>query len=270
MSCCARFGHWSKFVAAGSCVALLGLLLGAKPQEATDAVTRQAAHEVELFAAIEAGQLEARLILQDEFQGKVLFRSKTGGPLAVRLPDVLAGVPVLAQNVGNGNFFGQGINGQGNNGQGNSGQSQAVGGAVNPNGGNQNGPAGAALFNVPAERVAQLTFNSVCLEHGKVAPRAVMKYRLVPLAQVSGDPALAEVLTSYLRGHCTQEAAQAAAWHFASGMSWDQLAAMQVRRATGMRSPYFTSASLQEAKRLAARSQPADDSPQDSLATQAL
>jgi len=262
MFACAQFGRWSKFVAAGSGVAILGLLLGAKPQEASKSVSSQAAEEVDLFAAIEAGQLEARLILQDEFQGKVLLRNQAGKPLDVRLPEVLAGVPVLGQNVGIGNIFGP-------DSQGNSGQPQPVGGGINLNGGDPNAPAAGALFNVPAERVAQLSFRSVCLEHGKVSPRAVMKYRLVPLAQVSGDPAMAEVLKLYLRGHCNQKAAQAAAWHFANHMSWDQLAAMQVRRATGARSPYFTTAGLQEAKRLAARWQPADDSPHDSLATQA-
>jgi hypothetical protein len=228
-----------------------GLLLGAKPQESGGPVAGGDREEVELFAAIEAGQLEAKLILQDEFRGKVLLRNKTGKPLSVRLPEVMAGVPVLAQNVGNGNGFGPGI-GQGN-GQANSGQPQAVGGGVN--GGNQNGQNGA-LFNVPAERVAQLNFNSVCLEHGKVAPRAVMKYRLVPLSEVNSEPALGDVLTSYLRGHCTQEAAQAAAWHLASEMSWDELAALQIRRATGMRSPYFSAAGLREARRLAEQSQP--------------
>jgi hypothetical protein len=79
---------------------------------------------------------------------------------------------------------------------------------------------------------------------------------------------LANVLTSYLRGHCTQESTQAVAWHIASKMSWDDLAALKIRRATGMRTPHFTAASIQEAKRLTEQSQAAADGPQDSLATQ--
>ncbi|MBI3464377.1 MAG: hypothetical protein HY000_15170 [Planctomycetes bacterium] len=237
---------------------ILGVLLGAKPQAASTGNSGQEVREVNLFDAIEAGQLEARLILKDQLHGKVLFRSKTGTPLSVRLPEVLAGVPVLAQNVGAG--FGPG-----NGGQGTGGQSQVVDGGMDPGAGNQNGPA--AVFNVPAERVAQLTFRSVCLEHGKSAPRPASKYRLTPLSEVSSHPAVAEVLGSYLRGHSSQQATQAAAWHFASGMSWEQLAAKQIRRATGARSAYFTGAVLQEAKRLANRWQTAVDAPQDSLAT---
>ena len=92
---CSRFDRWPK-IAVGSLIVGSALLLGAKPQEAGK-TAGQEAQEVELFAAIEAGQLEARLILQDEFQGKVLFRNKAGVPLDVRLPDVMARVRARAE-----------------------------------------------------------------------------------------------------------------------------------------------------------------------------
>lgn len=41
------------------------------------------------------------------------------------------------------------------------------------------------------------------------------------------------------RGMLPQRVAQAAAWHLANGMSWQQLAAKQLRFANGMRRPYF-------------------------------
>jgi hypothetical protein len=153
-------------------------------------------------------------------------------------------------------------------GQGTGGQTQAVGGGVDPGGGNPNDPG--AVFNVPAERVAQLAFRSVCLEHGKPAPRAAVQYRLTPLSDVTSHPAVAAVLASYLRGSASQQSTQAAAWHFASGMSWDELAAKQIRWATGARSAYFSAEVLRDARRLAGSCQiVADTRPQNSLATPA-
>ena len=63
---------------------------------------------VQLFSAIEAGQLEVRLIPKDSTQCQVLIANRSDRPLNVALPEAFAGVPVLAQfdpfaNFGNNN-----------------------------------------------------------------------------------------------------------------------------------------------------------------------
>ena len=58
------------------------------------------AEEVELFAAIEAGQIDARLILKDEFEGNVFIENKTDKPLTIKLPRSAVGVQVLKQGFG--------------------------------------------------------------------------------------------------------------------------------------------------------------------------
>jgi hypothetical protein len=97
-----------------------------------------------------------------------------------------------------------------------------------------------------------LTLRSVCLDHGKDNPRPAMQYQLVPLADYTSDPAVAELLKLYLNGQISQSAAQAAAWHFASDMSWGDLAAKVLRRATGARRPYFSATDLSTARHAAA------------------
>jgi hypothetical protein len=78
---------------------------------------------VGLIEAIEAGDVEARLILQDETAGRIIVTNKTKQPLTVKLPDAFAGAPVLAQ-IGWGPNFGN--NNNNNNGGGN----QAVGAGI--------------------------------------------------------------------------------------------------------------------------------------------
>ena len=53
--------------------------------------------EVELFAAMAAGDIEVELIPKDSTNCTVRFVNKTDKPVAVKLPNAFAGVPVLAQ-----------------------------------------------------------------------------------------------------------------------------------------------------------------------------
>ena len=52
---------------------------------------------VDLFAGIQKGQIEAKLVAKDFTQCRLMVTNKTDAPISVRLPDVFAGVPVLAQ-----------------------------------------------------------------------------------------------------------------------------------------------------------------------------
>ena len=128
---------------------------------------------IDLFDAIEAGQLEVRFIPKNDKEARVRIKNKSKKPLTVRLPDAFGARPVLAQVAGFN--FGQvpgGANGGANGG------SQNLGGAFGQNG----NPGGRAnFFNVPAEKIADLRVPCVCLEYGKPTPRAAIPYELVSL-----------------------------------------------------------------------------------------
>ena len=64
-------------------------------------------HEsIEMFQAIEDGQIEVRLIPRNSTEANVLIENKTEQPLNVELPAAFAGVPVLAQFGGMGGMGG--------------------------------------------------------------------------------------------------------------------------------------------------------------------
>lgn len=104
------------------------------------------------------------------------------------------------------------------------------------------------MFSVPPETVRTLRVATVCLEHGKPEPSSRRPYKLVSLESYSEDPQLAIILESFGRGEMTQKVAQAAAWHVASGLSWERLAAEIIDRAGGFPDePYFKPAELRAA-----------------------
>ena len=55
---------------------------------------------VEMFSAIEKGQINVKLIPKDSTHCRVMIENKTDKPLNVKLPETFAGVPVLAQAAG--------------------------------------------------------------------------------------------------------------------------------------------------------------------------
>ncbi len=208
---------------------------------------------VELFAAMEAGELEVRFIARNSKQARVLIANKTDQPLNVRLPDVFAGVPVLTQ------FQPRPINNNQNNvpnNNQNNAANQAVGGGFNPFRGRGNGNGrGQNFFNVPAEQVRKLKVDCVCLEHGKPEPRAAIAYRLVPLETVTSDVSLAAMLSEFGGGRYDQRTAQAAAWYLMGDLDWEQLAGKTIKRANGARQPYFSQAELKHARAMVDRAE---------------
>ena len=209
------------------------------------AATAPETSAVELFAAIAAGQIEAKFIAKNSERGRLLIKNKTRQPLSVHLPQALAAAPVLAQ------FQLPGFPGGGNNGAGplagplgqiGNGAPQTVGAAVN---GNRRGLFGA--FNIPADKTLELKVPCVCLEHGKPNPRPAIPYRLVPIESVSQDPALHKLLAGLGEERYSQRVAQAAAWHLANEMSWERLAAVKIERLIGLSERYFSAKDLKEA-----------------------
>ena len=194
------------------------------------------AKQVDLFDAVDAGQVTVRLIPRNAMGGNVLIENKTDKPLTVRIPEAVVGISIHSQF---GNFGAAGNLGLGNQGLGiaglGNGQNgpQKIGGGIGPalgNGqvfgnGQGNGPAvGQGFFSIPAEMVVSLNFNSVCLEHGKPEPGPNSKYTLAPVSKISRDPVLYQLLAVVGSGKVDTKAAQAAAWHQANKMSFQQLA----------------------------------------------
>jgi hypothetical protein len=100
-----------------------------------------------------------------------------------------------------------------------------------------------------------LKLPTVCLEHGKKEPRAAVPYEIRPIESFTSDPAVHELLKLFGKGGIDQRSAQAAAWHLANKMTWQELRAKQVVRANGQRYQWFSDLELQRAMSLATAAQ---------------
>lgn len=263
------------------------LLAGAGKSPMTILKFDPTAEQVDLFTGLDSGALAVRVVAHDPRGGNVFIENLSQKPLTIHLPDAVAMVQVLKQ-VGNNGFFGNNFgNGQGNlsgqngmNGQ-QQGSAQSLGsGFGQSNGmngqgqGNNNnsfpGFPGQGIFSIPAERVAQVPFHSVCLNYGKPDPSPRMTYQIVPLAKFTSDPVLQELLRVFGTQQMDQSLAQAAAWHLTDNLSWDDLARIRKYTIPGVFSsqvPIFSLPQLQGARKLvlqaerAARERPATTNP---------
>lgn len=260
---------------AASCVMCL-TLMGASRGAITKPTLNPDAPVVELFEGIDKDQFEARLVASNAHEGKIFITNKTDKPLTVAVPKGLVGVQILAQNqFGNPfNQIGQGNglnNGQMNGMQGQNGTAQTVGGNAGlmgqngPQNGLQNGnngfnpgmnqfPGAGIMFSIPPEKTVQLGFNSVCLNYGLREPHAGMKYKLAKAETVTTDPVLLQLLEDY-SPRTARAAQQAAAWHLANGLTWDQIAQLADQKIPGDLVPLFTAQQIQAAKVLVEKSE---------------
>ena len=209
---------------------------------------------VELFAAIEGGKIEARLIPRDSKHCRVLVENKTDRPLNVQFPAAFAGVPVLAQFVPPNPMDGQQPPQDGQ-------KPQPIGGPftnpqMNPrmNPGNQgpmfnprgNGP----LFSVSPEKVGELKLATICLEYGKPEPKAKIPYQLKRIDEVTDKPGVLELCCLMARSDVTQQAAQVAAWHLNNAKTWEELRDMKTSSLVPV-TPMFTREEIEAGKKLA-------------------
>lgn len=232
------------------------------------------AEKMDLFAALDAGALSARIVAHDSEGGNVYIENLSGKPLTVNLPEAVAMVQVLKQgffnNQPNGNGNGNGANGNGNGvsslfggGQSGGGGAQSLGsgfGQQNNNGnvGSNNGnniPGGIGnnFFSIPPERIAQVPFRSVCLNYGKPDPSPRMTYKVVPLENYSQNKVLQETLKNFGRGGVDRTVAQAAAWHLTDKLSWNDLANIKKYTLPGVYTsqvPIFSMSELHAAEKL--------------------
>lgn len=216
------------------------------------------AEKVELFQGIEEGKFAVKVIAKDDMGGNVQIQNLTDKPLTVQLPDAVVGVQVLQQfgccGGGGCGGFGGGACGGGGGGGGNQPVGGGFGGGAGGIGGGAGGLAGGGgFFSIPPQKIVQVPYTSVCLAHGKPDPHPRNNYKLVPVDEFSEDPALHELVRIVGAGKVNKQAAQAAAWHLADKMSWQELAAKSVRRLGGAGTfPYFSRAELLGAQDLVA------------------
>lgn len=209
---------------------------------------------VDLFQAIEEGQLDAKLVHKDETTGNVFIENKSDETVTVQMPESFVGIHVLNQIGGFGGGGGGGLGGGGQGGQG----GQTTGGGAGGQqgglgaGGAAGGAGGAGFFSIPAGRTVRVPMRSVCLEFGKPTPKSRMEYRIAPVETVSADPVLKELLNLVSTGRVNQKAAQAAAWHLANGKSLQELAALATPHINGPATPHFTHQELMGADALLA------------------
>jgi hypothetical protein len=226
-----------------------------------------------LFAAMDAGQIEAQFIPQNAAHANLIVKNLTDKPLRIQMPAAFAGVPILAQGMmggmgggmgGMGGMGGGGMGGMGGGGQamggGGMGGMGGMGGGMGGMGGMGGGGMGGGMFTVKPGRVHKVALDTVCLEHGKPDPNPRMKYAIVPLEQVTKDPAVSLLCQALGKGQVAQNTAQAAAWNLMDGLAWEELAKKNrvESRYTG-NIPFFTQLELRaamavvaEARRLAA------------------
>lgn len=104
-------------------------------------------------------------------------------------------------------------------------------------------------FTVASGKSLTIRVPLVCLAYGLKEPTPRTPYRLTALATVSQDPRLAVLLGGLASGHLSQPVTQAAAWHVASGRTWEQLATEVVKGFGGFPDqPVFSAADLQAAR----------------------
>ena len=184
------------------------------------------AESVDLFEALDEGQLDVRIAAKDVNGGNVFIENKTDKPLTVKLPKSFVGVHVLKQFGGMGGMgggmggmggMGGGMGGMGG-GMGGMGGGQMMGGGMGGMGGGMGGMGGGMggmgggmggmgggnFFSIPPERIAQVPYHSICLNHGKPDPAPRMIYRMVRPNQMIEDQTLVEMLELYGTGRVNQ------------------------------------------------------------------
>ena len=126
-----------------------------------------------------------------------------------------------------------------------------MGGMGGMGGGNMG--MGGGAFSIPPERTRVARIQTVCLEYAKDEPNPRMTYRMQRVESFTSDPRVALVLESLGRGELPQKVAQAATWHIANGLSWQQLAAETIDHLVGADERFFSPVELAAASRVVAR-----------------
>ena len=207
---------------------------------------------VEMFAAMETGDVEVIIKARSAIDSNILVKNKTDRPLSVQMPATFSAVPVMRQFGGGGGGFGGGGGrggggGLGGGGLGGGGQ-QGIGGGLGGGGGGggfggggggRGGGGGA--FNIPPGKVGKVAVKTVCLEHGKKDPKSIIEYKIQPLSDLNADPKIAEMVRMLANDEIAQPVAQAAAWNVTDDKSWEEMSVMnRVESMNGYFERFFT------------------------------
>lgn len=214
------------------------------------------AKQVDLFEAMEAGEVTSKVIAKNSLGGNLLIANNTDEPLNVKVPNgfvVLPSAQMMGGMMGGMGGMGGGMMG----GMGGMGGMQAAGGGMGGMGGGGMGGGGMGgggmgLFSVPPQKTVSLSYTSVCLEHGKKEPNPRVEYAIIPTEKFTQDPMLIALVEMVGTGKLDSSSAQAAAWHLANGMSWQELATKTYNRVAAPNVPYFHPAQLMTAQNIVA------------------
>jgi len=207
-----------------------------------------AADQVALFEAIEAGDVAVTVIPQRAERVTLQIANKTDRPLAIEVPEALAAGPVLAQLP----IFPGGANQ--NDPSANAPQAVGFPGPGQNNNMNAgqglNLPMNPGFFNVPAGRVIKVKLPATCLEFGRREPNSRIAYELKPLAAVTERKEVATILSMIGRNEVRRRIGQLAIWNLANGTEWSEIAKLRSDRIDGLVAPQFSAREIREAQAL--------------------
>ena len=239
------------------------------------------AKTVEMFQAMDQNLLTVDYIGKDAKEANLIFKNKGDEPLNVILPATFGAVPVLAQGMGmgmggmggggmggmgggaGGGMGGGGMGGMGGGlglggGMGGGGMGGMGGGGMGGMGGGGMGGMGGGgmmggMMRIETDNPRKMTVATICLNHGKADPNPRMKYKVVRLAEVNDSPVIEEFCKALAAGRVNQNTAQAAAWHVANGLTWEELIHKPrvISEYTGVEM-FFSGFEVQDAMRLTA------------------
>jgi len=230
------------------------------------------ARAVELFSGQQAGEILAQVTPNGAAGGNLFLTNQTQEPLTVKMPAGFVGIPVNPQFIGLGqgnspfgsNFGNQGpgmglssgmnssmaANGTQAFGGGTGNQMSGMNGmnGMNMNGMNSGNSFPNGFFSIPAGKTLRVPYTSVCLNHGLNEPTSRTTVKLVPVEEYTEDPVL-QTLISQVGTHPQQQhTLQAAIWHVANGMSWEQLARKSVGPVSVPGRTYFSQGQMTAAR----------------------
>lgn len=234
-----RQGRFAKagMVAILACIPAIGLLLTVSPKANTALPAKPVVElsrtdtlppgteAVEMFAAMDRGDLAVRLMPEKDQQARLELENRTDRPLTVQVPATFGGRSILA---------GVGI------------------GAVPPQPVGAGWRGGPGFFCIPPEKVGCLRAGTACLDESKPEPSQGMVYEVCRLEELANQPAV-QRLCGMLGGRQTDlRAVQAAVWHLNCDLSWQRLAArLRTLGGTHGTQRFFTPKQIEEGKRLA-------------------
>jgi hypothetical protein len=186
---------------------------------------------VEMFAAIDRGDLVVRLTPEKNQQARVTLENRTSRPLTVEVPPAFGARFILA--------------------------AAGVAGAAPQPLGVGGGGTGGGMFCIPPEKVGYFRAKTACLAESQPAPTPGMVYEICRLEELAPQSAVERLCAMLGDGQTDPAAVQAAVWHLNCNLSWRQLAA-RLRSVGGEHGTqrWFTSMQIEEGKRLCIRHTP--------------